>query len=184
MSGKRNQQMENKDVVLIRNPMDDKVVAKVIAKVTEMQMGVTTEGKDVPGGDVLGNHSIFVSGKKIKITHQMIEIAYQKLRTVTRDKKVGAESIAIIAAYSLQIANEMICTSKTYKVELALAIIRKLIDEEIDDLDQRVMLHMLVESTVPSLINTIQGLPSLLFKLFAKYRCCSKVRTHKEFADI
>jgi len=174
MSGKHNRQVDHKKLkILIGNPMDDEVVAKAIAKVTEMQAGVTADGKVVPGGGVLNNPGTVVSGKKIKITQQMIEAAYQKLRTVIQGKKMDAESVAIIAAYALQIANEMLSTSKTYKVELALAIIRKLIDDEVDDPDQRVMLHMLVESTVPSLINTIQGLPSLLSKLFAKC-CCSK----------
>jgi hypothetical protein len=174
MSGEHNRQVDhNKLKVLIGNPMDDEVVAKAIAKVTEMQAGVTADGKAVPGGGVLNNPGTVVSGKKIKITQQMIEAAYQKLRTVIQGKKMDAESVAITVAYALQIANEMISTSKTYKVELALAIIRKLIDDEVDDPDQRVMMHMLVESTVPSLINTIQGLPSLLSKLFAKC-CCSK----------
>jgi len=174
MSGEHNRQVDHKKLkILIGNPMDDEVVAKAIAKVTEMQAGVTADGKVVPGGGVLNNPGTVVSGKKIKITQQMIEAAYQKLRTVIQGKKMDAESVAIIAAYALQIANEMLSTSKTYKIELALAIIRKLIDDEVDDPDQRVMLHMLVESTVPSLINTIQGLPSLLSKLFAKC-CCSK----------
>jgi hypothetical protein len=166
MSGEHNRQVDhNKLKVLIGNPMDDEVVATAIAKVTEMQA--------VPDGGVLNNPGTVVSGKKIKITQQMIEAAYHKLRTVIQGKKMDTESVAIIVAYALQIANEMLSTSKTYKVELALAIIRKLIDDEVDDPDQRVMMHMLVESTVPSLINTIQGLPSLLSKLFAKC-CCSK----------
>ena len=174
MSGKHNRQVNHSKLkVLIGNPMDDEVVAKAIAKVTEMQAGVTADGKAVPGGAVLNSPGTIVSGKKIKITQQMIEVAYQKLRTVIQGKKMDAESVAIIAAYALQIANEMLSASKTYKIEMALAIIRKLIDDEVNDPDQRVMLHMLVESTVPSLINTIQGLPSLLSKLFAKC-CCSK----------
>jgi hypothetical protein len=175
MSGKHNRQVEHKDVVPIGNPMKDEVLAKVISNVTEMQAGVTVKGKAVPGGDVLSNPCTVISGKKIKITHQMIDEAYQKLQTVIQGKKVDAESVAIIVAYALQISNAMLNTSKTYKVELALSIIRKLIDEEVDVPDQRVILHMLVESTVPSLINTIQGLPGLLSKLFAKCRCCSKV---------
>ena len=176
MSGKNNRQVEHKEVkVLIGNPMDDEVVSKATAKVAEMQAGVTADGKAVPGGDIFNRPGTVVSGKKIKITQQMIEAAYQKLRTGIQDKKVDSENaIIFIAAYALQIANEMLSTSKTYKVELALVIIRKLIEDDVDDPDQRVMLHMLVESTVPSLINTIQGLPSLLSKLFAKCRCCSK----------
>ena len=66
----------------------------------------------------------------------------------------------------------MLNTTKTYKVELSLAIIRKLIDDEVEDKNQRMMLHMLAETTVPSLINTIQGLHNLLSKLFAKCKCC------------
>ena len=153
--------------MLIENPMDDEIIAKVIATVGEMQNGVTTRS-------TIKSSNIIVSGKKIKITQQIIEAAYQKLRVVIKDKKVDAGSVVIIAAYALQIANEMIITSKTYKVELALAIIRKLIDAEVEDPDQKVMLYMLVESTVPSLIDTIQGLPNFLSKLFAKCCCSSK----------
>lgn len=179
MSGKHNRQgrvVEHKGVnVLIGDPMDDdEVVSKVIAKVNEMQVGVNADEKPVPGGDVLKNPSTVVSGKKIKITQQMIEAAYRKLRAIIKGKKVDAESVAIIVAYALQIANEMLSTSKTYKVELALAIIRKLIDDEVEDPDQKVMLHMLVENTVPSLINTIQGLPGMMSRLFAKCSCYKK----------
>lgn len=175
MSGKNNRQAEHKAGKLtIGNPMDDEIVVKVIEKVTEMQTGVNMEGKSTPGGAILRDPGSVISTKKIKITQQMIEVAYQKLRTVMQGNTVDAESVAIIVAYSLQIANEMLSTSKTYKVELALAIIRKLIDDEIDDQDQRVMMHMIVESTVPRLINTIHGLPSLFSKLFAKCQCIKK----------
>lgn len=158
--------------ILVGVPKDDKVIAKVVARVKEIQVGITNDGKKVPGADVLKSSGTVVNGKKIKITQKMIEDAYLKLRTVIEDRKVDAESVTIIVAYALQIANEMLSTSKTYKVELALAIIRKLIEEEVEDIDQRMMLHMLVETTLPSLINTIQGLPGLLSKLFAKCKCC------------
>jgi hypothetical protein len=170
MSRRKNQQVEHTDAVHIRNLINDEIVSKAISNITKMQTGVTAEGKAVMGGDVLNNPGMVFSGKKIKITRQMIEDAYQKLLIVTRRKKVDAKSIVIVAAYALQISNEMLITSKTYKVELALAIIRKLIDDDVDDLDQRTVLHMLVESTVPRLINTIQGLPSMPSRLFTK--CC------------
>jgi hypothetical protein len=107
-----------------------------------------------------------MNGKRIKITHLMIESAYKKLRVFIDTRKVDAESIATIAAYALQISNDMLNTSKTYKVELALAIIRKLVDDEVEDSDQRVIIHMLIESTMPELIKNIPGMISKLFS------CC------------
>ena len=137
---------------LIPHVEQDPVILTVIAKVDEMQYS-----------------PLVVSGKKIKITQQMIECSYQKLRSIMNGKKVDTQSVVSIVAYALQIANEMLRTSKTYKIELALAIIRKLIDDELDVADQqRMVLHMLVESAVPTLIDTIDGLPSLFSK------CCGK----------
>jgi hypothetical protein len=173
MSREKNMQVEHNKVVLIGNMMNDEIVSKAISNITILRAGVTEERKTVTGGDVLNKHKMVFSGKKIKITHQMINAAYQKLLIITQGRIVDADSVTIMAAYALQISNEMLSTSKTYKVELALAIIRKLIDDEVYDPDQRIVLHMLVESIMPSLINTIQGLPSLMSKLFTKC-CCSK----------
>jgi hypothetical protein len=147
----------------IKKQEDDPMIAKVIANVNIL---MSTEGA------LIDNPNIKVSGKKIKITQLMIEAAYKKLLIVIDNNEVDTESVAIIVAYALQISNEMLNTSKTYKVELTLAIMRKLIDDEVKDPDKRVILHMLVESTLPSLIDTIQGLPSLLSKMFSKCRCC------------
>lgn len=150
----------------------DPVLTVAVANVNAMLAPPTT-GKAVKGADVLKGPTTVVNGKKIKITQQMIEAAYKKLKKVIKDKP-STENIAIIVAYALQISNEMLTTSKTYKIELALAILRKLVDEEVDNAETRVMIHMLIETTVPTLINTISGLPSLFAKLCAKCKCCAK----------
>lgn len=152
-----------------RTGSEDPVILKVIASVSEIQSGVSANGGTVPGSDVLSANKTVVSGKKIKITQRIIGLAYKKLRVIIDDTQVNTESVVFIAVCALQISNEMLITSKTYKVELALAIIRKLIDDEVKDPVQRAMLHMLVESTIPSLIDTIHGLPSMLSKFFS---CC------------
>ena len=135
---------------------DDPVILKAVANVNLIQKG------QMPRSDVLNNTEVIGNGKKIKITQQLIENAYKKLRVIVVDKKINAENMVLIAAYALQIANEMLTTSKTYKVELTLAILRKLIDDDVEDDEQKMILHMLVESTVPSLINTLDDLPSIM----------------------
>jgi hypothetical protein len=114
-----------------------------------------------------------VDGKKIKITQQMIESAYGELLEITSGIVVDEENIFIIVEYALQISNERLIASKTYKIELALCIIRKLIDGCVEDLDRRRVLHVMVESIVPNLINTIQGLPSILSKIWTNCKCCT-----------
>jgi hypothetical protein len=114
-----------------------------------------------------------VNGKKIKITQQMIESTYGKLRVIIKDMVVDVDNIGIIVGYALQISNGSLISSKVYKIELALCIIRKLIDECVVDLGMRRILHAMVESIVPELINTIQGLPNILSKIWANCKCCS-----------
>ena len=82
----------------------------------------------------------------------------------------------VIVAYALQLSNEMLNTSKTYKVELALAIVRKLIDSEVKDHGQRAVIHVLVESAVPTLLNTIEGMPNILNRLFTVCKCLFKCK--------
>jgi hypothetical protein len=107
------------------------------------------------------------NAKRIKITENIINNAYRKLESIV-DGDITIENISTISAYAMQISNEVLKTSKTYKVELSLAILRKLINEKVGDSTHRMMLHMLVEATLPSLINTINGLPNKLFRTFSK----------------
>lgn len=126
---------------------------------------------NVSVGEVLENPSM-ANSKRLKITHKLLEDAYSKLRILVEDKNVDANSIAIIAAYALQISNEMLNTNKSYKIELTMSILRKLIDEEIISNEQKIILNMALETIVPSLINTIDGLPNLLSKVFKKIKSC------------
>ena len=112
----------------------------------------------VRGGDNImdpaQSHGVdLVHGKKIKITNQLIEIAYQKLRSAIEDKDVTPANMVLIVTCALQISNNLINMSTTYKVELALAILRKLIDNtNMSNPNDKMLLHLLVETTVPGLI--------------------------------
>ena len=112
------------------------------------------------------------NAKSIKITYSMIEEAYKKLKTIVNGRNLDITEIAVIVVYALQISNHMLSTNKNYKVELAVSIVRKLIDDEIQDPGKRVILHELVESSIPVLISTIDGLPGLVTKIFNKLKSC------------
>lgn len=138
--------------------MNDPVIKNAITKVNSLALEIKEKSQPL-------------NSKKIKITHEMIELAYSKLKVIIKDKPT-VENITILVAYAMQISNGLLDTSKTYKVELALAILRKLVDEEIDDIQTRVMLHMLIETAIPSLMNSISGLPGLFSRICKKLKCC------------
>jgi hypothetical protein len=138
--------------------IDDGVITVAIANVDVMQ-----------ATDMLIKTS--VSNKRVKVTQIMIESAYKKLRIIVANKEVTVDTATVIVAYAMQISNEMLNTSKTYKVELALAIIRKLIDDEVCDPGHRAVIHMIVETSVSHFMKTIEGLPSLWSRLV---KCCKK----------
>ena len=152
---------------------DDKIALKVIDSVNagSLRNKHIKDNKNVSVGEVLKNPSI-ANSKRLKITHTLLGEAYSTLRNLVRDKNVDANNIAIIAAYALQISNEMLTTNKSYKIELTMIILRKLIDEEITNNDQKIILNMALESIVPSLMTTIDGLPNLLSRIFKKIKSC------------
>lgn len=139
----------------------DKVIKNAVDKVSVMQSSPES---------VL-NKQVDIK-KRIKITQQLIDEAYGKLRVIVNNKKVSTKNIAVMIAYAMQLANEMLQTSKTYKVELALAIIRQLINDEVSDPNTRAVIHSLVEITVPHLLSSIDDLPNLIQKL--QCCCCKK----------
>lgn len=146
---------------------DDPIITKAIMSVNNMI--APPPGTKIKGSGVMNSPAV-ISSKKIKVTQQIIESAYKKLKEIVKDDKPNVDNIVVTVAYAMQISNEMITTSKTYKVELALSILRKLIDSEIDDPTQRAVLHMLIESTIPALIDTISGLPGMVSRAFGG--CC------------
>lgn len=148
------------------NKSDDAIISKAINNVDKLKI-TRTLTPDIN------------NGKSIKITQEMIETAYDKLKRIISGEKVTIINIGIIVAYALQIANEMLITNKNYKVELALAILRKLIDSEISDPTEQQILHQLVEFTIPTLIDTIDGLPSLLSRIWSKCKCCCSIDATK-----
>ena len=143
----------------------DSVVKNVVTKVSAMQA--------LPNSAL--NQPI-TTKKNIKITQRLIEEAYAKLRGIVQNKTVGQKNITIMIAYAMQIANEMLVTSKVYKVELTLAIIRQLINDEVHDPSVRMILHSIVEVTVPHLIGSIDDLPGFI----QKYLCCTKSKNPRD----
>ena len=164
-----------KELTVMNAPesQDDEIILNVIKKVNSASIKnrQIKNNKNVSVGEVLENPSM-ANSKRLKITHKLLEDAYGKLRILIQDKNVDSNSIAIIAAYALQISNEMLNTNKSYKIELTMSILRKLIDEEIISNEQKILLNMALETIVPSLINTIDGLPNLLSKIFKKIKSC------------
>jgi len=152
-----------------KKDFDDHVINHVLEKVKLLQESKTVDGKSHPIANIINNTDPSLNGKNIKITQQLIMDAYKRLHTILEGKEVTAGNIAVIMAYALQISNKMLTTNKTYKVELTLAMVRKLIDNKVKDPDENMALHMLVESTLPSLLDTIDDLPGLIESLFS---CC------------
>ena len=116
---------------------------------------------------------IVVNGKKIKITHGIIVLAYEKLRKIFDDdiKKLSNKNISDIIVHALNISDGLVITSKSYKVELSLIIIRKLIDEEVKNSDQNTILHMIVESSMPNLISLHMIHCNIIYRLLSKCTC-------------
>ena len=71
--------------------------------------------------------------------------------------------------YALQLSNELVSADKQYIVELALGIIRKHIDKNVKSPDKEIAM-MLIETSVPKLIDTLENITSW----FSKLRCCCK----------
>jgi hypothetical protein len=157
------------DLVFSDNALDDPAIRKAVDKVAEIKTAKDSNGNLTKTAKVLANvPGVAVTNKKIKITHQLMEDTYKKFRELIGDKKIDSNNVALMVAYSLQLANELANTDKTFKVELALYVIRKTIDDQLPDNDMRKMLHMLVEETVPLLIETISNSKTL----FKKFCCC------------
>jgi hypothetical protein len=142
------------DIKVVETLNADTIVSKVQLKVDRL-------------GSFLPN-SKTSTDKKIKITQKIIEETYSRLCVLLSGEKVSVVSIGIIVVYAMQLSNEILKYSKQYKIELAMCILRKLIEEEVKDPKERMTLHLMVESTVPLLLTTIEGTPSLLKKVF----CC------------
>ncbi len=146
----------------------DPIVLTVRTKVSKIKNSLASDQKTLPGAMLLADPTS-QRGRSVKVTKKTIESAYGKLLTVTDGKKPSRQNIAVSVLAAMQIANEMLNTSKTYKVELALSIIRKLIDEKISDPLLNDVLHAVAESLIPGLLETIDDLPGF----FSKYCCYS-----------
>lgn len=110
----------------------------------------------------------YKSRKRVKITHQMIEDCYKQLRRLVEGEKINAATITAIVGCAMQLADDQLHAGKQYKIELSLAILRKLIDEEVGDDAENIALHMLVETTVPVLM----AMPSKSSGVFARLCAC------------
>ena len=146
---------------------DDPIIKRVHERVQNMRK--SPPNPKVPGSNVVGVLKPVVHNKKVKITQRIINDSYARLRVLVAGEEITAGSIAVLVAYAMQLSNEMLDTNKQHKIELALAILRKLIDDEVDDIAENATLHMLVETMVPSLVNTLSKLPNLFAKLCG---CC------------
>lgn len=159
----------NVDISFSDNAMDDPAIRNAVQKMAEIKTSTDSNGNMTKPAKVLANApGNAISNKKIKITHQIMQDAYDKFKLMIGDKKVDTENVALMAGYALQLANQLANTDKTFKVELALYIIRKTIDDQMEDSELRKHIHMLVESTVPLLIETIDNSKSI----FKKLCCC------------
>lgn len=110
--------------------------------------------------------------KKVKITYQIVEDAYKKLRDITSGESINVGAVVGLVKSSMKISNDMLNTDKQYKIELTLILLRKLIDDSACDVAERATLHLLIESTVPKFINLVSG-SSLFRRLMKKCGCCS-----------
>ena len=143
--------------------IDDNIIKRVILKVNQQQ--------------VLDCNRRMVSGKKIKITQRIINDAYSKLCAIVCDEKINEHTINTFVICALHVSNEMITSSKKYKIELALSILRKAVDEKVC-INKNTEMHMLIESTVPVYIDNIISYDkkcahkktSIINKVF----CCGK----------
>lgn len=146
------------NMIILQEPMEsDEVICNVVAKVDTMKASKES----------LINKPISAA-KSLKVTQSMADDAYIKLCYLVGDTPINEKNMILIITYSLQLANEMLNTSKVYKIELATMILRRLINENIENTNSRILLHNLIEVTIPNLINTIDGLPNVL----KKYLCC------------
>lgn len=97
------------------------------------------------------------AGKSVKITYQIISIAYEKLEKMITDKKtITPENVGIIIMYAFNIASDILMNrNKKYRTELVLIIIRKLIDKYITNPEDAIIFHSLIDTTVPSLVKNM-----------------------------
>jgi hypothetical protein len=115
-----------------------------------------------------------LTNKKVKITQQIIEESYNKLKVIIDDREVNAATITILVTYAVHLSNELLDANKQYKIELTLAMLRKLIDDKVENPAERMAMHMMVESTVPAFISSISGLPNVFKRILKKCGCFSQ----------
>ena len=92
--------------------------------------------------------------KNVKITYDLINSAYTQLITTIDTNNINTITIIEIIKKTMLISEEMLITSKTYKVELTLFVLRKLIDKHIDFPNNDV-LNSIIEYTVPTMMNLL-----------------------------
>ena len=158
--------------ILEKKELGDPTVRRIHARIAVLKSSVSSDKKTLPCGLVLVDPSTAAGGKSVVLTHYKIKSAYKKLVAATNNKTPTTNNIAFSVACAMLIANELGDVKKVYKVELALSILRKLINENIKNEELKELLHIMTESLVPSLLALVDELPGALASFIKKCKCC------------
>jgi ribosomal protein L31E len=132
-------------------------VVFAIEKVMELKTGRRSR-RNKKAVDLLnGDAATHMTKKRVKVTQQLIDAAYNRLLTITHKHKLTTENVAMVSAYAVQLADKLLKTAKKHKAELTMAILRQYIIDYVD-LHDRHMMNTLVENVVPTLISAISGI--------------------------
>lgn len=151
---------------------DDLFIINVLQEVEAMKKGKDINGKSIKGSDLIHKDvSQITNGKNTKITDRLIKEGYKKFSKIVKGKDINAGNVMVMVTYAIKISDSLVDTSKTYKFELVMFILRKYIDNNIDGELKKEIAHMLIENAVPVLMEGLFQVPTL-FK-----RACRKAKS-------
>jgi hypothetical protein len=119
--------------------------------------------------------------KHVKVTQKLIDAGYRELLKVIQaseekdSEHLGLTSAALFSQFAMQISDKLMgaASKKEYRVELALAIVRKLVNSKVESAVERSALHDVIETSIPLAISILSVIPAWK-KLFNACGCSIK----------
>ena len=98
---------------------------------------------------------------------------YDEIETMINGKKIDAASIISIATLLMKTVEKYSDVKGIQKKEIVLAVLRKVVEEKIDDADERSSVLFLIEQTVPPVIDALVAVDKGQLKIKIQKGCKS-----------
>ena len=107
------------------------------------------------------------------MSSEQVSRLYDEIETMIYGKKIDAASIISIATLLMKTVEKYSDVKGIQKKEIVLAVLRKVVEEKINDADERSSVLFLIEHTVPPVIDALVAVDKGQLKIKIQKGCKS-----------